>query len=118
MSQYRKGYLFEKKTHLEIAQIVSGYKNIKFYGIESRGSKGAADLVFGFYDSKSKKRTWIGVQCKRGYVSKPEKAREVKSAMRKYGMIMFYSTPKKEKKTEIEFYPDFKNWLDKWIKSN
>ena len=28
MSQYRKGYLFEKKTHLEIAQIVSGYKNI------------------------------------------------------------------------------------------
>ena len=23
-----------------------------------------------------------------------------------------------EKKTEIEFYPDFKNWLDKWIKSN
>ena len=82
-------------------------------GLEVSKAKGSY-----IYDSKGKKRTWIGVQCKRGYVSKPEKAREVKSAMRKYGMIMFYSTPKKEKKTEIEFYPDFKNWLDKWIKSN
>jgi hypothetical protein len=116
MSQYRKGYLFEKKTHQEIADIISSYKYIKFYGIESRGSKGTADIVFGLYDSKKRKRIWIGIQCKRGYVSKPEKDREIKGAMKDYGMIMFYSTPLKEKKTKIEFYPDFKEWLERWIK--
>ena len=47
MSQYRKGYLFEKKTHTKVADLISNYKELKFYGIESRGSKGAADIVFG-----------------------------------------------------------------------
>ena len=28
---------------------------------------------------------------------------------------MFYSTQDKEKKTKIEFYPDFEKWLIKWI---
>ena len=42
--------------------------------------------------------------------------REIKGAMKVYGMIMFYSTPLKEKKTKIEFYPDFKEWLERWIK--
>ena len=116
MSQYRKGYLFEKKTHLKISDIISSHKDLKFYGIESRGSKGAADIVFGIYNKRYKIRTWVGIQCKRGYVSKPEKSREIQSAMKTYEMIMFYSTPCKEKKTEIEFYPDFEKWLDNWGK--
>ena len=115
MSQYRKGYLFEKKTHSKVADLISAHKELKFYGIESRGSKGAADIVFGLYNKKNEKRIWVGVQCKRGYVSKPEKAREIKSAMENFGMIMFYSTPFKEKKTEIEFHPDFEKWLKAWV---
>ena len=116
MSQYRKGYLFEKKTHLKIIDIISSYKNLKFYGIESRGSKGAADIVFGIFNKREKTRTWIGIQCKRGYVSAPEKFREIKAAMKNYGMVMFYSTPSKDKKSEIEFYPDFEKWLNNWVK--
>ena len=116
MSQYRKGYLFEKKTHLKVADLISEYKELTFYGIESRGSKGTADIVFGLYNKKNENRIWIGVQCKRGYVSKPEKYREIESAMSNFGMIMFYSTPAKEKKTEIEFHPNFEEWLGKWVK--
>ena len=115
MSQYRKGYLFEKKTHTKVADLISNHKELKFYGIESRGSKGAADIVFGLYNMKNENRIWIGVQCKRGYVSKPEKSREIEAAMHNFGMIMFYSTPSKEKKTEIEFYPDFEEWLKEWV---
>lgn len=116
MSQYRKGYLFEKKTHAKIIEIISSNKGLKSYGIESRGSKGAADIVFGIYNKTNKTRSWVGIQSKRGYVSKPEKSREIKSAMKNFGMIMFYSTPSKNKKGEIDFYPDFKNWLKKWTK--
>ncbi len=61
MSQYRKGYLFEKKTHLKIGDIISNHKDLKFYGIESRGSKGAADIVFGIYNKRHKIRTWVGI---------------------------------------------------------
>ena len=117
MSQYRKGYLFEKKTHSGVNEIISKFPELKSYGIESRGSKGAADIVFGIYNKKNKRRTWLGIQCKRGYVSMPEKKREVSSAMENYGMVMFYCTPSKEKKTILEFYPDLEGWIKDWVKS-
>ena len=55
MSQYRKGYIFEKKSNSYIQEILETFKNLKFYSIESRGSKGTADIVFGIYDIKKKK---------------------------------------------------------------
>jgi len=115
MSQYRKGYIFEKKTNAHVQEILSKYKELKFYSIESRGSKGSADIVFGIYNKKTKARIWFGIQCKRGYISNAEKKRDISSVSKKYGMIMFYSTQDKEKKTKIEFYPDFEKWLIKWI---
>ena len=117
MSQYRKGYIFEKKTNSLIQEILSQYKELKLYSVESRGSKGAADIVFGLYNKKNMKRIWFGIQCKRGYVSTAEKRREISSAFKKFGMIMFYSTPAKENKTNIEFFPDFLKWLDTWVKN-
>ena len=47
----------------------------------------------------------------------PEKKREVSSAMNNYGMVMFYCTPSKEKKTILEFYPDLEGWIKDWVKS-
>ena len=116
MSQYRKGYIFERKTNSHVQEILSKYKELKLYAVESRGSRGAADIVFGLYNKKNKKRIWFGIQCKRGYVSTAEKKRDVSSALKKFGMIMFYSTPAKEKKTKIEFFPDFLKWVDAWVK--
>ena len=59
MSQYRKGYLFEKKTHSGVNEIISKFPELKSYGIESRGSKGAADIVFGIYNKKNTKLYYI-----------------------------------------------------------
>ena len=117
MSQYRKGYIFERKTKSYLQEKLSYHKELKFYAIESRGSKGSADIIFGLYNKKNKKRIWFGIQCKRGYVSNPEKKRDIALVSRKYGMIMFYSTQDKEKKSKIELYPDFDKWLSKWMKA-
>ncbi|MDA9748442.1 hypothetical protein N9V18_04910 [bacterium] len=116
MSQYRKGYIFEKKSNSYIQEILETFKNLKFYSIESRGSKGTADIVFGIYDIKKKNRTWFGVQCKRGYISGPEKKREIEKASKISGMKLFFSSPKKEKKTEILIEPDLKDWIQEWLK--
>ena len=116
MSQYRKGYIFEKKSNSYIQEILERFENLKFYSIESRGSKGTADIVFGIYDIKKKNRTWFGVQCKRGYISGPEKKREIQKASKISGMKLFFSSPKKEKKTEILIEPDLKDWIQKWLK--
>ena len=81
MSQYRKGYIFEKKTNAYVQELLSEFNNLKFYAIESRGSKGTADIIFGLFNKKNGSRTWFGLQCKRGYVSLPEKNREIKKSL-------------------------------------
>ena len=115
MGKYRKGYLFEKKTNSLVQEILSQYKELKFYSVESRGSKGTADIVFGLYNKKNKKRIWFGIQCKRGYISLPARKRDISFALREFGMTMFYSTPDKDKKSDIEFFPDFTRWLRTWV---
>tara|TARA_Y100000591_G_scaffold64151_2_gene52778 strand:+ start:213 stop:584 length:372 start_codon:yes stop_codon:yes gene_type:complete len=117
MSQYRKGYIFEKKSNSYVKCLLSKYKELKFYSIESRGSKGTADIVFGLYNKKNKSRTWFGIQCKRGYISKPEKQREIKKGQKESGMKLFFMTPKKEKKTEIDIEPNLIEWIEKWIRA-
>ena len=116
MSQYRKGYIFEKKSNSYIQEILETFKNLKFYSIESRGSKGTADIVFGIYDINKKNRTWFGVQCKRGYISGPEKKREIEKASKISGMKLFFSSQKKEKNTEILIETDLKDCIQKWLK--
>ena len=118
MSQYRKGYIFEKKTNAYIQELLSKFNKLKFYAIESRGSKGTADIIFGLYNEKNDSRTWFGVQCKRGYVSLPEKKREIVKSLGEYGMQLFYSTPMKEKKTLIEIYPDLSDWVKEWVNTD
>jgi len=118
MSQYRKGYIFEKKTNAYIQELLSKFNNLKFYAIESRGSKGTADIIFGLFNEKNNSRTWFGVQCKRGYVSLPEKKREIVKSLDEYGMQLFYSTPMKEKKTLIEIYPDLSDWVKEWVNTD
>ena len=115
MSQYRKGYIFEKKTNAYVQELLSEFNYLKFYAIESRGSKGTADIVFGLFNKKKGSRIWFGLQCKRGYVSLPEKNREIKKSLDEYGMQLFYSTPMKEKKTLIEIYPDLSDWVMEWL---
>ena len=107
MSQYRKGYIFEKKTNAYVQELLSEFNNLKFYAIESRGSKGTADIIFGLFNKKNGSRTWFGLQCKRGYVSLPEKNREIKKSLDEYGMQLFYSTPMKEKKHLLKYILTF-----------
>jgi|TARA_B000000557_G_C20586466_1_gene363613 hypothetical protein len=115
MSQYRKGYIFEKKSNAHIQGILEKYKNLKFYSIESRGSKGIADIVFGIFNKETKRRTWFGVQCKRGYISGPEKKREMKKGQDLNGMKLFFCSPNKDKKGDLLIEPSLPKWIEKWM---
>jgi hypothetical protein len=112
---YRKGYLFEKKTRAVITSILSQYNNLLHYSIESRGSKGKADIVFGLYHLTTGSRTWFGIQCKKGYISKPQQKREIQSALKENGMIMFFATSSDDRSVPCNFYPSFKQWVDAWM---
>ena len=46
----------------------------------------------------------------------PKKKREIEKASKISGMKLFFSSPKKEKKTEILIEPDLKDWIQKWLK--
>ena len=58
---YRKGYLFEKKTRAVITSILSQYNNLLHYSIESRGSKGMADLMCGVYNTLTKGMAYVEI---------------------------------------------------------
>ena len=40
----------------------------------------------------------------------------IEKASKISGMKLFFSSPKKEKKTEILIEPDLKDWIQKWLK--
>lgn len=88
-AMYRRGYIFEKKTRAVVNTILSKFDSLLYYSIESRGSKGKADIVFGLFNQATGKRIWFGIQCKRGYISKPQQQREIQAALKENGMIMF-----------------------------
>jgi len=112
-THYRQGYLFEKKTAQVLRDIFANYENILYYIIESRGSHGKADIVVGLFCCVNGVRTWFGVQCKKGYISKPEQHRAVTAARTQHGMFLFHVTQDKEKNLVIT--PDIKVWLNNWI---
>ena len=41
--RYQAGYRFEKRVHKHLAELLDKMPEIKYYIIESRGSKGKAD---------------------------------------------------------------------------
>ena len=112
---YRKGYMFEKKTRAVITSMLSNYDNLLHYSIESRGSKGKADIVFGLFNLTTGSRIWFGIQCKKGYISKPQQKREIQAALKDNGMIMFFATSSDDRSVPCNFYPSLKQWVDAWM---
>lgn len=114
---YKIGYRFEKKTRSVMSAVLTKLEGLMFYIIESRGSKGKADIVVGLYHPKSGDRVWVGIQCKKGYVSVPQQKREITAAMKEHGMIMFFATPSPSKEDElpVKFYPDFREYVKTWM---
>ena len=99
--RYQAGYRFEKRVHKHLAELLDKMPEIKYYIIESRGSKGKADLVVGLFNSLDGSRFWFGVQCKKGYISKPEIRRGVYLGMKEHGMFLYHATLDKDKKIVI-----------------
>lgn len=104
--------MFEKKTKAVCHSILESFP-FKFYIIESRGSKGKADLVIGLYNKNTGNRDWIGIQCKKGYISPAEIKRQIHAALKDNGMIMFFATHNKTTKL-VDFYPDLKEYVNRW----
>ena len=112
---YRRGYMFEKKTRSVLSVILDSIAKLKYYIVESRGSRGKADIVIGLYSAKNGERNWVGIQCKKGYISMAEQQRQINSAMKDNGMIMFFAITDEEKKLPVKFYPSFKEYIQNWI---
>ena len=117
-AMYRRGYIFEKKTRAVVNTILSKFDSLLYYSIESRGSKGKADIVFGLFNQATGKRIWFGIQCKRGYISKPQQQREIQAALKENGMIMFFATSSNDKTIPCNFYPDVKEWVNAWMRTS
>lgn len=111
---YRRGYIFEKKTRNILQSILDKFKTLKYYVIESRGSRGKADIIVGFYNTSNGERNWVGIQCKKGYVSQAEQKRQIQSAMKDNGMIMFFALSTEERSSSVKFYPEFVEYIKTW----
>ena len=82
--------------------------------MESRGSRGKADIIVGFYNTSNGERNWVGIQCKKGYVSQAEQKRQIQSAMKDNGMIMFFALSTEERSSSVKFYPEFVEYVKTW----
>ena len=112
---YRRGYMFEKKTRSIISVILDALPKLKYYIVESRGSRGKADIIVGLYNSRNGQRNWIGIQCKKGYISMAEQKRQINSAMKDNGMIMFFALSNEERSEPVRFFPSIKEYILSWI---
>ena len=111
---YRRGYVFDKNTRRLLQTILDKFKTLKYYVIESRGSRGKADIIVGFYNTSNGERNWVGIQCKKGYVSQAEQKRQIQSAMKDNGMIMFFALSTEERSSSVKFYPEFVEYIKTW----
>ena len=112
---YRRGYMFEKKTRSVISIILDALPKLKYYIVESRGSRGKADIIVGLYNSRNGQRNWVGIQCKKGYISMAEQKRQINSAMKDNGMIMFFALSNEERSEPVRFFPSIKEYILSWI---
>tara|TARA_R100001086_G_scaffold200009_1_gene116225 strand:- start:7291 stop:7620 length:330 start_codon:yes stop_codon:yes gene_type:complete len=107
--------MFEKKTRSVISIILDALPKLKYYIVESRGSRGKADIIVGLYNSRNGQRNWIGIQCKKGYISMAEQKRQINSAMKDNGMIMFFALSNEERSEPVRFFPSIKEYILSWI---
>ena len=115
--RYQAGYRFEKRVTKDVSSLFDTIDDLLYYSVESRGSKGKADIVFGLYNKRSGVRTWFGIQCKKGFISKPEVMRCTTAARQENGMFLFFATLDKTKK-ELVYTPDILEWIDLWMTNN
>ena len=108
--KYVAGYRFEKKTVEYLNRIFGKIPYIKWHIVESRGSKGMADLMCGVYNTLTGERFWFGVQCKKGYISKPQMKRDAKRAMREKGMMLYHATQNLQK--EFVMTPSLTDFIE------
>tara|TARA_Y100001973_G_C5208208_1_gene343244 strand:- start:2423 stop:2788 length:366 start_codon:yes stop_codon:yes gene_type:complete len=112
--KYQAGYRFEKRVNKDVSSMLNSIKDLLYYSIESRGSKGKADIVIGLFNMRSGGRTWLGIQCKKGFISKPEMMRCTTAARQENGMFLFFATLDKTKK-QILYNPSIEEWVKTWM---
>tara|TARA_R100001443_G_scaffold31038_1_gene44995 strand:- start:12675 stop:13034 length:360 start_codon:yes stop_codon:yes gene_type:complete len=111
--RYQAGYRFEKRVANQVREILDN-PSILYYIIESRGSKGKADIVVGLYHKPTGNRFWFGIQCKKGYISKPEQGRLATAARKENGMLLFFAT-RDSATGKVIYNPDLKEWTKQWV---
>jgi hypothetical protein len=112
--KYQAGDRFEKRVNKDVSSMLDTIEHLLYYSIESRGSKGKADIIIGLYNKRSGGRTWFGIQCKKGFISKPEIMRCTTAARQDNGMFLFFATLDKTKK-QILYNPNIEEWVRLWM---
>ena len=107
--KYQAGYRFEKRTVEYLNNQLGPLKHIKYHIVESRGSKGIADIMCGVYNMDTGERFWFGVQCKKGYISRPQMKRDAYRAMKEKGMMLYHATLDTRK--NFIMTPEFSDWI-------
>lgn len=106
-SNYRKGYLFERKVAGEIQDIIRTiHPKSKVYVMTSRGSHGLADLLC--HVSTGQSKTCFAIQCKRRKPSVPSMKRMIAYARKEYDMLLFFAF---SEDGVLTFYPDLIKYL-------
>ena len=108
--KYQAGYRFEKRTVEYLNNQLGPLTNIKYNIVESRGSKGIADIMCGVYNMDTGERFWFGVQCKKGYISRPQMKRDAYRAMKEKGMMLYHATLDTRK--NFIMTPEFSDWIE------
>jgi hypothetical protein len=93
--KYQAGYRFEKRVNKDVSSMLDTIEHLLYYSIESRGSKGKADIIIGF-------------------ISKPEIMRCTTAARQDNGMFLFFATLDKTKK-QILYNPNIEEWVRLWM---
>lgn len=104
----RKGNQFEKQTLAYVESILDMQTNIIYYSMESRASRGYADLMIVAYNIKQNRHYPFGIQCKFGYLSPKTVKQGVRDCFKKYGLTLFYASGSFN---DIEIRPDIEDYI-------
>ena len=107
MSQYRKGYIFEKKTNAYVQELLSEFNNLKFYVIESRVVRELRTLSLGCLTRKMVLEHGLDFSVKEDMFLYQRKIGKLKNHWTNMVCSYFYSTPMKEKKHLLKYILTF-----------
>jgi hypothetical protein len=108
VNKYRIGYLFEKRVHRILKSILDSF-GFKYKIVESRKSRGSADMLIGINTPRG--LYWFGIQCKKLKPSLKEMQKAIKTALENEGMYLFFAYSLNR---QIIFYPDLIKVLGEW----